>query len=452
MTQDATPRAYPPGPDRREIVARAREIREEPAWFFLEMTQRFGDIVHWRSGLLHYYLVNHPDYVKDVLVTNNRKFIKGHGQGDLAQMFGKGLVTSEGATHRRERRMMQPFFRFEHIAETFSDSMVRYTSEMLEEWSDGDVVDVHQAIMSLTLRIVAKVLFDADFDGRMIDEFSAALNDAWRVMHSPIAGKLDSLDTKDGVAFRDDLQTMDRIIYGIIEEHRASGADRGDVLSLLMQVRDGDGRPMPDLWLRDHTMTLLGAGHDTTANGMVWTMYLLAQNPAALASLQDEVDAVLGGRLPSAADLPSLPYTMMVMKEGWRMLPPVWNIERRAVEDHELGGYSIPAGSLISMSPFAMGRNPTWYSDPTRFDPQRWTPAAESSRPKHTYFPFAAGPRVCLGEYFAQIESVLVVSAVAQEWELELVPDHPVELFPAVSLRPKYGMRMTVHRRRRRAA
>jgi cytochrome P450 len=447
MTDTTT--TMPPGPSRAELRSRVKEMRE--AYFLVhnEMIERYGDVVHWRVGLQDHFLINHPDDIQDVLVVNHRKFEQGHGHKDLRQIFGQGLTTAEGEVHRRDRKLMNPFFRHEHIATSFADTMTRYAVEAMERWHDGDVIEVHHEMMELTLRIVAKSLFDTDFQSAELSEFGSALARAWRVWQTPIDAPLQGLDTRDGRDFTDAIGTMHRMIHGIIDEHRQAGAGRGDILSWLMEVRDEDGNPMSDEWLRDQTMTLLASGHETTANGLTWTLYLIFENPDALAKMRAELDQVLGGRPATAGDIPRLTYTQQVLKEGWRMYPPIWGTERRALVDHELGGYRIPAGSLVRFSQFAVSRDPRWYPEPLKFDPDRFTPAGEASRPRWSYFPFGGGPRVCIGEHFARIESMIVLSSIVQDFDLELVPGHPIDFFASISTRPKYGIRMTANRRAR---
>ena len=369
-----TQTTVPPGPSREELRARVRDLREGYFLMHTEMIERYGDVVHWKVGLQDHFLINHPDDIQDVLVVNHRKFEQGHGHKDLRQIFGVGLTTAEGDVHKRDRKLMNPFFRHEHIASAFADTMTRYVGEAMERWQDGEVIEVHHEMMELTLRIVAKSLFDTDFQSAELSEFGGALARAWKVWQTPIAAPLAGLDTRDGRDFTDAIGTMHQIIHRIIDEHRTSGADRDDILSWLMQVRDDQGEPMSDTWLRDETMTLLASGHETTANGLTWTLHLVYENPDVLERMRREVDDVLGGRMATAEDIPRLPYTQMVLKEGWRLYPPIWGTERRALVDHELGGYPIPAGSLVRFSQFAVSRDPRWYPDSLRFDPERFTP------------------------------------------------------------------------------
>jgi cytochrome P450 len=245
-------------------------------------------------------------------------------------------------------------------------------------------------------------------------------------------------------------QRLDSLMYRIIQERRASGIDKGDLLSMLLLAQDeeGDGSGMTDQQLRDEVLTLLLAGHETTANALTWTWYLLSQHPAAEAQLHTELDTVLAGRLPTVDDLLQLRYTRMVLAESMRLYPPAWIIGRRAVQDYEVGGYVIPARSIVIVCPYLMHRDPRYYPEPEVFDPQRWAPEAEAARPKFAYFPFGGGARQCIGEGFAWMEGTLLIATLAQQWQMRLVPGHPVALRPLITLRPKHGMRMVLHTRR----
>jgi cytochrome P450 len=235
----------------------------------------------------------------------------------------------------------------------------------------------------------------------------------------------------------------------MIRERRATGEDRGDLLSMLLLAQDteGDGTSMSDLQLRDEALTIFLAGHETTANALTWTWYLLSQHPDVEARLHAEIDSSLRGRLPTFDDLPQLPYTRMVLAESMRLYPPAWAIGRRAIKPFEAGGYTIPAGSVILMSQYIMHRDARFFPEPERFDPERWTQAAQAERPKFSYFPFGGGARVCIGEQFAWMEGILLLATLAQHWQMRLVPDHVVDLQPLITLRPKHGMRMTLVRR-----
>lgn len=440
----------PPGPTPAEVRSRLAEMRNDSPRFFASLAGTYGDITYWRVGSQDCFLLNDPEYVQDVLVTSHRKFLKGMGVAMLRQIFGQGLVTTEGDVHRRDRRMSNPFFHHDHVT-NYASSISRYAVEARDRWEDGKVIDVDKEMMALTLRVVCKVLFDTDIEDERLFEFGRAWTSSFIVFYAPYRAPLEQVPRPEGEQFREAIATMDRTIEWLIEDHRATG-DRHDFMSMLLQHRDEQGNALTVEQIRDHTITILGSGHDTTSNGLTWTLHLLSQNPDVRARLQEEVDTVLQGRAPTAADVPRLRFTEMVIKEGWRVIPPIWVVERRSIEEHEIGGYEIPVGSLLTMSQYVMSRNERYYPDPLRFDPLRWTPRAERSRPKWSYFPFGGGPRVCLGESFALMESILVLAGLTQRWELDLVPGHPVDMQAAISVRPRYGMKMTARRRQPAAA
>jgi cytochrome P450 len=326
--------------------------------------------------------------------------------------------------------------------------MTDYAARLRDGWQEGAIIDVWQEMMRVTLAIAGKTLFDADVESEA-PELREALTDLMRLFNRvtlPFAGLLEKLPLPSNYRFLKARARLDSTIYRIINERRASGEDRGDLLSMLLNAQDdeGDGSRMSDTQVRDEAMTLFIAGHETTANALTWTWRLLSQNPDAEAMLHREIGEVLGGELPGVEHLARLRYTEMVFAEAMRLYPPAWTIGRRAINDYEVGGYSVPAGSIVLMSQYVTHHDPRFFPDPFKFVPERWTPEAQAMRPKFSYFPFGGGPRVCIGESFAWMEGVLLIAAIAQRWRLRLSPDHPVEIEPLVTLRPKHGMKMRV--------
>jgi cytochrome P450 len=329
--------------------------------------------------------------------------------------------------------------------------MTDYASQTRAGWRDGDTVDMSDEMMRLTLGIVGKTLFDADVvsEAQEVGEAMTVVMDLFNTITIPFFELLQKLPLPQLRRFDNAKAKLDAIIYRLIEERRRNGDDRGDLLSMLLLAQDteGDGGQMTDVQLRDEVMTIFLAGHETTANALTWTWYLLSQNPEAEAKLHREIDSVLGGRLPTFADVPQLKYTEMVLAESMRLYPPAWALGRLAMNDCEIGGYVVPRKSLVLMSQFVMHRDPRYFPEPLRFDPERWTAQARELRPQFSYFPFGGGPRRCIGESFAWMEGVLLIAALAQQWQMRLVPNHPVALKPVITLRPKHGMRMTLTRR-----
>jgi cytochrome P450 len=444
-------RTYPPGPKGALPGLSFLSFTRDPLGFLTSVTREFGDVVYFSGVSQDFYLLNHPDYVKDVLVTHNTSFMKGRGLQRAKRLLGEGLLTSEPPLHRRQRRLAQPAFHKQRI-NAYASLMVDYALRLgRERWQDGRTLDVAQEMMHLTLAIVGKTLFGTETEAEA-EEVRAALSASMASFARfmlPFAELLSRLPLPANRRFMESRARLDRIIYRIIEERRASGEDRGDLLSMLLNAQDeeGDGGRMTDEQLRDEAMTIFLAGHETTANALTWTWYLLSQHPEAEARLHEELEEVLAGRPPTAEDLPRLRYTEMVVAESMRLYPPAWILGRRALEDYEVGGHLIPRDSLVILSPYVMHRDPRFFPDPERFDPERWTPESKASRPQFSYFPFGGGPRRCIGEGFAWMEGVLVVATLAQSWRLRLAPGQRVEPQPMVTLRPRRGMSMTPERR-----
>jgi len=442
---------HPPGPRRKPIIGHLLEFRRNPIAFLQQAAREHGDIVHLQLGPQAIYLFNNPEYIKDVLVTNNRNFVKSRGLEMAKKFLGEGLLTSEGEFHRRQRRLAQPAFHRQRI-NGYATVMAEYSARRREQWRAGETLDMSQEMMGLTLAIVGKTLFDADVEAEA-QEIGAALNDIMKLFEritSPFSWLLEKLPLPSNIRFLKAKERLDATIYRIINERRASGVDRGDLLSMLLIAHDdeGDGTGMNDLQVRDEAMTIFLAGHETTANALTWTWYLLSQHSEVEARLHDEIDTVLGDRLPTADDVARLRYTEMVFAEAMRLYPPAWAIGRRALNDYQVDRYTIPARSIILMSPFVMQHDARYYPEPDRFDPERWTPEAREARPKFSYFPFGGGPRVCIGEPFAWMEGVLLIATLAQEWRMRLAPEQRIAMQPMITLRPKFGMRMRLERRR----
>jgi cytochrome P450 len=436
----------PPGPKVSRVAAWTYGLRTDPLAFLTSMAQQYGDLAAYRMAGEQMLFVNHPQYVRDILVTNNRNFAKGRGLERSKRLLGNGLLTSEGALHLRQRRLMQPAFHRDRIA-SYGQTMVAYADRMRQAWSNGATIDVAREMMQLTLSIAGKTLFDVDVESQAADigrTLTEVLKSFWLLM-LPFADLVERLPAGPMRRSRRARERLDSMIYRMIAERRSTARDRGDLLSMLLLAQDeDDGSGMTDLQVRDEAMTIFLAGHETTANALTWTWYLLSQSPAVEARLHAEVTQVLKGRLPTVADIPFLPFVEQVVTEAMRLYPPAWIIGRRAIEPYPIGGYVAPARTILLMSQWVMHRDARWFPDPERFDPDRWTPAFKAALPKFAYFPFGGGPRQCIGEGFAWMELVLVIATLAGRWRLRLVPGHPVAPQPLVTLRTKHGMRMIV--------
>jgi cytochrome P450 len=438
----------PPGPSGNLALGNLLEFRRDPLGFFTQCAGNYGDIVRYRIAHVNVYLLNHPDLIESVLVSNHHNFIKGRTLHAGRVLLGDGLLTSEGDSWRRQRRLMQPAFHRERIA-AYGDAIVESAQRMLASWCPGETRDVHQAMVQLTLQIIAQTLFGAHVEDEA-EEVSIALQVFLEQFRNQVDTALmipDWLPTPGNLRLGAAIRRLEEIIYRIIRERRANGAGRGDLLSLLLHAQDQDGSQMTDRQLRDEVMTLFLAGHETTAVTLAWTWYLLSQHPAVEAKLIAELEAVLGERPPTVADLPNLNYAEKVVKESLRLYPPVWAFARVAVRDCEIGGYPVREGTSIAMSQWVMHRDARYFHRPDEFIPDRWTGEFTRQLPRFVFFPFSGGPRGCIGSSFAMMEAVLLLATMAQQFHLTLAPGNSIELWPTITLHPRHGMPMVVAQR-----
>lgn len=444
----------PPGPRTWPPLRLLFQMQRDPLTFFERLAHDYGDVAYFQAGPRSIYLLNHPDYIQDVLVTHDRKFRKSQALQRAKRVLGEGLLTSEGDYHLHQRRLIQPLFHRRQIA-AYAASMVKHAARLTDSdspqrWQDGATLDIHAEMMKLTLAIVGETLFQQDITGeaQAVGAAMETLTSNFRRLLSPFAPLLDRLPTAENRRLRQSEAELERIVAQLITERR-NQENGSDLLSLLVSAHEvgGDGKPMTDTQVRDEVLTILLAGHETTANALTFTWWLLAQNPDVTAKLQDELAQVLGGRLPTGADLEGLRYTRMVLSEAMRLYPPAWVVGRQAVAEHEIGGYRIPAGATVMVSQWVMHHDARYYPDPWRFDPERWMPAAMATRPKFSYFPFGGGSRVCIGEHFAWMEGVLLLATLAQQWQMQPVTTTPLALRAAITLRPRQGAPMIVNRR-----
>jgi cytochrome P450 len=401
-------------------------------------------------GGQHMFLANHPDYIREVLVTNNSNFVKGRALQRAKRLLGQGLLTSEGDLHRRQRLLVQPAFHRQRIA-SYGQVMVDHADRASSRWNDGDTFDMGHEMTRLTLAIVAKTLFDAEVDSEAdeIGEAMTCIMQMFNLLMYPFAELIEKLPLPQVRRYERMRARLDATIYRIIDERRRSGEDRGDLLSILLLAQDeesGQGG-MSNTQVRDEALTLFLAGHETTANTLTWTWYLLSQHPEVERKLHQELDEILQGRLPAFEDVPRLAYTEMVVAESIRLYPPAWAIGRRSLVDQKIGNYAVPANAIVLLSPFVTHRDARFFPDPSRFDPERWTPEAKDARSQYSYFPFGGGTRRCVGEGFAWAEAILVLATLASRWRAKLVAGQRIEPKALITLRPKHGIRMTIERR-----
>src|SRR5918997_3370211 len=442
-------RTRPPGPTGHRLTGNLFDYTRDYLGFLTRCAREYGDIVRLRFVNVPVYLLNHPDYVEHVLVQNNRNSIKSKGVRHSLGFLGDGLLTSEGDFWRRQRRLAQPAFHRERI-DAYSGVMVECAERAISGWKGNETRDVHEDMARLALDVVAKTLFGTLLTVEF-EEVGAALETITQrftgrggvLFHIP-----EKVPTPANLRFRRAVRLLDGIIYKIIEERRAGGERAGDLLSMFLEARDEEtGESMSDRQLRDEVMTIFLAGHETTANALSWTWYLLARHSEAEVRLLEELGEVLGGRAPTVGDLPRLRYTDMVVKESMRLYPPAWAFGRETVEDCEIGGYHVPAGTQLVMSQWVTHRDPRYYDRAEEFRPERWVDDSVEELPPYAYFPFGGGPRLCIGRSFAKIETVLLLATISQKVKFSLAESQRIKPLPSITLRPRNGMRVVLTRR-----
>ncbi len=413
-------------------------MRRDPLGFFTTLARERGDIARFRLGDHEndLYLLNHPDYIREVLVTHDRNFTKWFAVDRIREVLGEGLFVSEGEFHLQQRRLSQPAFHRERVA-SYASQMVALAYRLRDRWQTGASIDIRDEMNWLALMIVASTLFGADMEAEA-EGIRSSLSEILDQFERSLLPRADREDFDTAMA------RLDRVIYQIIRERRLSAVDRGDLLSMLLftEATECGGEKMTDLQLRDEAMTIFLAGHETSANAMAWSWYLLSQHPEEEGRFHAEIDRVLQGRVPQIEDVSSLSHTANIFAEALRLYPPLWAIGRRAIGDCRIGDSTIPAGSVVVLSQYVTHRDPRWFPNPEHFDPDRWTPENRASRPRFSYFPFSAGSRSCLGEMFASVEGVLCLTAIAQKWRLHAEPGQRIVLQPQLTLRARDGIKM----------
>lgn len=457
---------YPPGPSYKILGKLVREFIGDPIKTLTRIAHQYGDISYFKLGREHVYLINNPDYIEKILIYDHHNFKKGKRLQIAKGLLGEGLVTSEGEFHNRQRRLIQPIFLPKQIR-SYGDIMTYYATRMGNKWEDGTILDINQEMMELTLGIICKSVlnYDVELEAQQVGKALTIVRNYSKRLQNPIGQVLDKVPILPKVrGARNAIHQLNTLVYELISDRRGKETKYDDLLTKLPLAQDTEpgvhatnhetgnsSDRMSDQQIRDEVMTIFVAGHETTANALTWTFYLLSQNLDVERRLHEELDSVFspsdnidkGGRNTiSTNDIPKLHYTERVFRESMRLFPPVWTIGRYVENDYPVGRYNIFAGSSILMSQYVMHHDPRYYQEPDRFNPDRWTDEFKTHLPRFSYFPFGGGIRGCIGESFAWMEGILLIATLARKWEMRKVPSQHVKLDPAITLRPKYGMKM----------
>jgi cytochrome P450 len=443
---------YAPGPRGYPVLGVLPRLRQEPLQVLLDATHRFGDVVYLGRDLHRVYLVNHPDFIEHVLDIHHPTYGKGSAVERIKPLFGEGLTTSNGEAWRHQRRLLRPVFHARRIT-GLAAVITQATTELLTDWQAlserGQPLAIATEMMNLTRAIIVRALFGNDVDGE-IPALSEALTIALEYTNRRVWSVIDIpkyFPTPRNRHFRTALHLLDRLVYRTIDRRSQKGGDKSDLISVLMDLHDEEtNEPMSTQQLRDQIMTLFIAGHTTAAAALAWLWIVLAQHPRIEQRLQNEVRTVLGDRLPTAEDIRILSYLRRVINEVMRLYPPTWVTARTPLEDDQIGGYWIPARSVVLLSPYLMHRHACFWKHPEAFDPARFSPEQSTQRPRYAYFPFGGGPRTCIGRGLALMELQLIVMMVTRRYRLELLPGQRLTPKPALTLAPPQGTLMRLHK------
>jgi cytochrome P450 len=431
------------------LLGNMRELNRDTLQFMLD-AYRYGDFVRFWFGPFPAYIVNHPDLIQQVMVTDAQHYYKTRNLKQIMYpAIGEGLLTNDGDSWKRQRKLAQPAFHTKRIA-SYADVMVDYTHRMMDTWHDQETLDVLKSMSHLTMQIISKTVFDAQVSGE--DELSRAVSTILKTVDKRFSRLLSLprwVPTPENRRINHAVARIDAIIQQFIDDRRRTGEDKGDLLSMLMAAQDEDnGTGMSDKQLRDEAMTVFGAGHETTSLNLTWTLYALSQYPEVEAKLHAEIDRVLGDRPATFEDLPNLPYTEWVIKESMRLYPPVWGTSRQTIDTVDIGGNTLAKNNVVLVNIYAVHRDERYFPQPHLFQPERFAPENEKNIPRYAYLPFGAGPRVCIGNSFAMMEARLVLASLVQRFRFRLADGQKVQPVRQFTLHPKYGMKMVAQARR----
>ena len=436
----------PPGPKGVPVIGNSGQYARDPFEFITACAEAYGDVVHFELGPIDTYMITNPADIERVLVTDDAKYTKPKFQDDaIGDLLGEGLLLSEGDTWRKQRELAQPAFLMSRLS-GLSDQMVDYTVEMLDDWTGGEVVNVHLEMARLTVKIIVEAMFGSTIDDERVRTVQENLEPLGsRFEPNPFRFAIpDWAPTKENREYKRALSTIEEVVWDLIDEREGTqdgdGEEPMDLLSILLRAR-AEGR-QTDENLRDEMVTMLLAGHDTTALTLTYTWYLLSQHPEVEGRVHEELDSLLGGDRPTFADVRQMEYTEAVLNEAMRLYPPVYTIFREPQVDVRLGGYRIPEGSAVMLSQWAVHRSPRYWDDPLEFDPDRWLDERADDRPRFAYFPFGGGPRFCIGKQLSLLEARLILGTVCQEYRLEYERDEPFDLRGSLTMHPRQPMEM----------
>ncbi len=433
-----------PGPQGNFLLGSLIDFAQDPLLFMTQCVREYGEIIPLRFGSRKVILLAQPEYIQQML-KDRVTFTKSVALKSMRALLGQGLLTSEGETWFRQRRLAQPVFHQKRITD-YGELMVQNTQKMLENWQDGDTKDIQAEMMRLTFNIIMKTLFNKDVLEDEAHDVARAMqvSSEWMItQRKSLIPFPERFPTPSNLRYHNAIQKLDKYIYRIIDERRASGEDPGDLLSMMMQARDeDDGSQMNNKQLRDEIATLIFAGHETIANTLAWTWMLLSQHPKIQTKLRLEIEQVLGERTAKFTDIPALKYTTMVIKEAMRLYPVVWTIIADTSRECTIGNYHVPRDCTVITSQWVMHRWERYFEEPESFKPERWDGDLEKRLPQEVYTPFGGGPRTCIGKNFALMEAVLLLATIAQNFEIHLIPNQSIVPEATITLQPKNGIKV----------
>ena len=439
---------FPPGPKGRERSSSAIAAARYLPGSFQQLARRYGDVASLSLGPARVILVSSPELAKDLLVDHDEKFEKGPGARRFTQrLLGRGVLGSEGEFHRRQHDLLWPLIHGT-VIDRFAHAVVERGVLMQEPWRDGGVVDVTRSLNETTMSVMVEVLFGTSVDdpaGKILRDALAGAVTALEALPAPAVKGSSRLPIPANRRFEQAAAWLDALLLPRIAERRL-GRDDGHLLASMVRAQHPDGEVMDDMLVRDEALSIF-RGHKTTGTAVAWTWYLLSRHPEVEARVHEEIDAVLGDRLPTAEDVGRLRYCTDVVLESMRLFPPAWMLARRAIADHEMGGYRVPAGSNVITSSYVVHRDERVHTEPRRFDPSRFEPERTASWHPFAYFPFGGGPKGCLGDEFAPFEAVLLLAVVGQRWRLRPAPGHRVTPWPKATLKLRHGLKVIAERR-----